>query len=271
MAGTGKKWLIGCGAGCAASVLLSILLSVGGALFMTRPMNKAVDAQKVLTAEFGTREDFTPPPRLRPGRIKVFLAVRREVMVSCDKFQDFMADFQAMDELDNGEGEPEVGQVLGGLKGVMGSVFGLVGALGETTRIRNQALKDNGMGMGEYTWIYILGFNSYLGKAPNTGIDSREGRGYHGSMLRLISTLMENHALALEEAGNPKAAEIWRDEIARLKRVDEGVPFSEGRLPDDLAEAFAPFRKHLEKYYCPALAEIDLDRIEKRGMSFQAH
>ena len=49
MAGTGKKWLIGCGAGCAASILLSILLSVGGAFFLVRPMNKAVDAQRELT------------------------------------------------------------------------------------------------------------------------------------------------------------------------------------------------------------------------------
>ncbi|MBU8870057.1 MAG: hypothetical protein KOO60_04170 [Gemmatimonadales bacterium] len=270
MAGTGKKWLIGCGAGCGVSILLSILLSVGGALFMTRPMNKAVNAQKELAAEFGAREDFTPPPRLTPQRIKAFLAVRQELMGSCSQFEGFVSDFQAMEELDSGEGDPQIGEVMGGVKGVMGAVFGLVSALGEVTRVRNQALHEHGMGMGEYTWIYILAFNSYLEKEPNTGIDSRNGHGYRGKKLRLMSTLMENHAVALEKAGNPEAARIWRDEIGRLKRVDEGVPFSGIRLPDGLAESFAPFRKYLEKYYCPAMAEFDLDLIEKKGMSFHA-
>ena len=175
-----------------------------------------------------------------PLIIKAFLAVRREVMGSCDRFQEIVADFQVMEELGEGEGDPPVGQILSGVKGVMGAAFGLAGALGETTRIRNQALRDQGMGLGEYTWIYILAFNSYLGKTPNTGIDSQKGRGYGGSELRLISTLMENHATALDEAGDPESARIWRDEIARLKRVDEGVPFPDGRLPDCLAETFAP-------------------------------
>lgn len=270
MAGTGKKWLIGCGAGCAASILLSILLSIGGALFIARPMNKAVNAQRELTTEFGAREDFIPPARLEPGRIKVFIAVRREVMGSCEQFQDIVGSFQVMEELDNGEGDPSIGQVLHGLKGVMGSVFGLANALGEVTRVRNQALRDQGMGMGEYTWIYVLAFNSYLDKSPNTGIDDKFGRGYSGDELRLISKLMENHAGALEEAGDTDSAPIWLNEVARLKRIDEGVPFRDGQLPDGLAGTFAPFRKHLEKSYCAALAEFDLGRIEKKGMSYHS-
>ena len=238
---------------------------------MTRPMNKAVDAQRELTAEFGNREEYSPPVRLTPDRIKTFLSVRKEIMVSCEKFEDIVGDFRTMDELDSGEGDVQVGQVLGGVKGVMGAVFGLVGALGETTRIRNQALRDHAMGLGEYTWIYVLAFNSFLDKTPNTGIDSGSGHGYRGSQLRLISDLMENHAVVLEEAGELIAAQVWRDEIARLKRVDEGVPFQGGRLPDGLPATFAPFRKYLEKYYCPALAEIDLGRIEKKGMSYHSN
>ena len=81
---------------------------------------------------------------------------------------------------------------------------------------------------------------------------------------------MENHAVVLEEAGDRESAKIWRDEIARLKRVDEGVPFSDTPLPDGLSATFAQFHNHLEKYYCPAMAEFDLGRIEKNGMSFHA-
>ena len=61
MAGTGRKWLIGCGVGCGAVVLLGILLSVGGSLYMMRPFNKAVEAQKALEVEFGSRDSYIPP------------------------------------------------------------------------------------------------------------------------------------------------------------------------------------------------------------------
>ena len=46
MAGAGRKWLIGCGAGCGGLILLIILISVGGSLWMMKPMNAAVDSQK---------------------------------------------------------------------------------------------------------------------------------------------------------------------------------------------------------------------------------
>ena len=36
MAGSGRKWLIGCGVGCGAVILLAILLSVGGTFVMMR-------------------------------------------------------------------------------------------------------------------------------------------------------------------------------------------------------------------------------------------
>ena len=41
MAGAGKKWLIGCGAGCGGLILLTIVLSVVGSMWMMRPMNEA--------------------------------------------------------------------------------------------------------------------------------------------------------------------------------------------------------------------------------------
>lgn len=270
MAGTGKKWLIGCGAGCASVILLSILVPIGGALFMTRPMNRAVEAQRELTTEYGAREEFVPPARLTPDRIEVFLAVRGEVMVLCARFEDIVGRFRAVDNLDNGDGDPPVGEVLKSVTGVMGAAFGIAKVMGEVTRIRNEALRDRGMGMGEYTWIYVLAYNSYLGKQPNTGVDSDDEGTYDGSMLRLISTLMENHATALEQASDPESASAWMNEVARLKRSDGGVPFPDGSLPDDLRGVFAPFRGRLEKYYCAAMAEFDLGRIEKKGLSYHA-
>ncbi len=251
-------------------ILLSILVTVGGAFFMIRPLNRAVQAQRELTAQFGVAQAYTPPARLDPQRIKVFLAVRKQVMGSCEKFQDITGKFQAMNELDNGGNPPPVGDILKNVKGVMGAAFGMAGSMGEVARIRNTVLQEQGMGLGEYTWIYILAYNSYLGMAPNTGIDGNKGHGYRGHMLDLITSLMENHAGALDEAGSPDSAALWRDEAARLERATEGAPFPAGELPDGLSQIFAPFGEQLARNYCPDMAEFDLGRIEKKGLSFHS-
>ena len=259
MAGTGKKWLVGCGVGCGSLILISILFSVVGGFFFMRPLDRAVESQKVLADVYGEFDGFRPPARLDPERITIFVTIRRDMMSLCPKFEAITARFRAMDEIDDTE-DPSPGQIFQGLKGVMGAVFGMGQAMGEVLQVRNEALQEHGMGLGEYTWIYVM--------TPNTGIDRPEGAGYRGHKLGVIVTLMGNHAEVLDAAGRLEDAAVWRNEAGRLQRVDEGVPFAGGALPASLARSLAPYRDHLEKTYCPAMAEFDLDRIEKKGMSY---
>jgi hypothetical protein len=257
LAGTGKKWLIGCGVGCGT--------------LMTRPMNRAVESQKELTSRFGERDAYTPPARLDGSRIEAFLEVRREVMASCEEFKEITDSFRAMDELDQGGDDPSVGEVLGGLKGVMGAAFGMAGAMGDVTHLRNEALARHRMGLGEYTWIYILSYNSMLGISPNTGIDSAEGHGYRGRKLNLITDMMDRHANALDREDEPALAELWRQEAESLRRRDQGVPFADSTVPSDFQEVAAPYRSRLKKHYCPEMADFDLNFIKKKGMSYHAN
>ncbi len=271
MAGTGKKWLIGCGVGCGSLILLSMLLSIGGALLLTRPMNRAVESQKELASRFGERDTYTPPATMDNSRIEAFLAVRREVIGSCDEFREITDRFRAMDELDQGGDQPSAGEVLGSLKGVMGAAFGMAGAMGDVTTVRNEALAENRMGLGEYTWIYVMSYNSMLGLSPNTGIDSNGGPGYRGHKLQTIIDLMERHADALDRADEPELAKSWREEAASLRRQDQGIPFADGRVPPDFSEPVAPYCRKLKKFYCAEMAEFDLNRVEKKGLSYHAH
>ncbi len=271
MAGTGKKWLIGCGVGCASLVVLLILISIGGSLFMMRPFDQAVDAQQELTAEFGIRGDFVPQPGgISPHRLECFLSVRREVMASCEIFQGVASNFNAMDDLGEQGEDPEMGAVFRGVGNIMGSIFGMVGEIGKVTRLRNEALLANEMGLGEYTWIYILAYNSWLGKAPNTGLDNDDGGSFSRVEEEVLASLMANHVIALQEAGQSAEAELWQHEIERFDRVEHGIPFADGNLPAELAAVFEPFRRKLEENYCPAMAEFDLSRVRKKGLSFHA-
>jgi len=268
VASSGKKWLIGCGVGCAAFTLLLILATVGGGLLMMRPFNKAVDNQKQLEARFGSREDYIPlPDGITADRIKAFLAVRTELMHHCDSFEDIAASFQQMDELDKHGEDPPVGAVLKGVGDVMGSAFSIAGEIGALTNSRNNELLKNSMGLGEYTWLYVLVYNSWLGNSPNQGFEGDSNDGFSEREQGQIQGLMLNHARALEEVDRHKEANLWRDEAGRLARSEGGVPFASGNLPSEITAALMPYRTMLEGSYCAAMSEFDLGRVKKKGFT----
>jgi len=152
----------------------------------------------------------------------------------------------------------------------MGAVKGLVTEMGEIMEIRNEALVEQEMGMGEYTWIYVLAFNSWLGYEPNTGIESTDGGSFSQREQDLIEGLLYAHADALAAAGRLDDAELWKNEAESLGWSDTGVPFSDGSLPLEITRVLETYRSRLEAVYCPPMSEFDLGQIEKNGMSFHA-
>ena len=270
MAGTGKKWLIGCGVGCGAFVLLGIITLVGGGLVMMKPFNRAIDAQKTLVDQYGDRAAFIPPPQgITADRMERFLAVRRELMPICAEFREIGASFQAMDALDKGGEEPSTGEAMKAVGGVMGKIFGLVGNMGRFQEQRNLALLEQGMSLGEYTWIYVLVYNSWLGQEPNQDFEDNGGRGFAAGERNLIRTLVLNHAEALARAGRNEDAEDWETEAGAMARAETGVPFAGGRLPGSYVRQFLPYENELEALFCEATSSFELNKVKKKGFSIR--
>jgi len=271
VAGSGKKWLVGCGVGCGAVVLLGILLSVGGSLYMMRPFNQAIDVQKELVAEYGPREAYIPGPQgITSDRLEAFLAVRRAVMPMCEEFRKIADSFAAMDELDKGGQEPSKGEMFKAVGNLTGDIFGMVGNMGRFTQLRNQALLDQGMGLGEYIWIYVLVYNSWKGHRPNQDIDGQSERGFSTSERKVILRLVRNHAEALAEAGLTDQALLWEKEAGLMERTETGVPFKDGGLPQEMIRGFLPYEKKLDNLYCEATSSFELNRIQKKGLSIRS-
>ena len=271
MADSGKKWLIGCGVGCGAVILLGILLSVGGSLYLMGPFNKAVDAQKELVAQYGEREAYIPPPQgITEDRLEKFLAVRRAVMPMCAEFQKLGDSFAAMEELDKGGDEPSKGEVFEALGNLTGGIFGMVGDMGRFHQLRNGALLEGGMGLGEYVWIYVLAYNSWQGNSPNIDIDGDSKGGMSGGEQKIMRTLVRNHAEALASAGMTGEAALWEQEADRMKRSETGVPFEIGGLPADLIQVFLPYEKELSELYCEATSSFEMNRVRKKGLSIHS-
>ena len=81
MAGTGKKWAIGCGIGC-GFLLLILGLVVGGGIFAGKRIAQRAETMEAsfdrVGAEFGSPEDYTPPldGRIPSDRMEAFFAAR---------------------------------------------------------------------------------------------------------------------------------------------------------------------------------------------------
>lgn len=271
VAGTGKKWLVGCSIGCGAVILLGILLSVGGSLYMMRPFNKAIEAQEALTAEFGERETYIPPPQgITPDRMEAFLSVRRGLMPMCEEFMKIGENFAAMEELDSGGEDPSKGEVIKAVGNLMGGISGMVGNIGKFTEMRNQVLLENRMGLGEYIWIYVLAYNSWQGNEPNVDFDDGPSGTMSSSERRLMRTLVLNHAEALMSAGLEKEASLWEKEAHKMKMSETGVPFKGAELPAARIRDLLPYESELESLYCEAMSGFEMNRVRKKGLSIRS-
>lgn len=272
MAGTGRRWLVGCGSGCAAVVLLGIVVTVGGGFLMMRPFNRAAESQRELAGAHGMREDFRPGPEaFRPERIQAFLAVRRELMPLCENFARLTARFEAVEQLDQGQQDVSAGEAVRTVLPVIGSVFGIAGDIGRHVEARNRALLAQDMGLGEYVWYYVLAYNSWLGHEPNQEFDDGDADGaYATGERRAIAALLTNHAAALRAAGRAAEAEVWATEAEAVMDAQAGVPFGLGGLPAEAAAALEPWRDQLEAQYCAATSSFELGAVRKQGLSFHS-
>lgn len=271
MAGTTRKWLLGCGLGCGGLIVLTIGGPLVLGLFLMPPLDRAIDAQKELAVAQGAPDDFVPPAGpVAADRLEAFLAVRRAVMPHCAAFEEFARDMGRMDDLGTQSDRPAGRELFRAITSVTGSVLGLVGDIGKLNEARNQALLEQRMSLGEYRWIYMLGYHSWLGQPFPDRADGDAGEGDGARVERLRATvlgLMRRHAEALAEAGDAAAATLWRDEADRMERAAAEVPFGPGGLPAGYAAAFETRGDELRATWCAQMAEYDLGEVHRRGLT----
>ena len=146
--------------------------------------------------------------------------------------------------------------------------MGLAGNIGKHAELRNRSLLAEEMSLGEYVWIYVLVYNSWLGHPPNEGFEENSSGSFTRKERRVIRTLMENHVETLTEAGRDDEAAVWQSEIDRIMDTDSGVPFADGGFPPALAAVIEPLGAKLDAVYCAATSSFELAKVRKKGLSF---
>ncbi|MGD8375110.1 MAG: hypothetical protein PVF68_03140 [Acidobacteriota bacterium] len=260
-------WMLGCLLGCGGLGLIVLIGATAGGLWVFRvfeDFDVAVQERAELEDRFGESADFHPAAdgAILPDRIQAFLAVRRELLPYCDRFRQTTGSFGRMEEMDQRDEEPGLGEILG----VVRSALGLAPLMGDYFSRRNGLLLEHGMGMGEYTYIYVMAYRSWLGAPIDTGLPMKAiRRRVHGEVIAMLDNQLADLRAAAGSPGSPIEVRL-EAEIAALRSDPDRIPWRDG-LPPALLASLEPWRAELESAYCPAAAGFDLGRNRRRGMT----
>jgi hypothetical protein len=282
---TTKKWLIGCGIGCGAVIVIVALLITGGVLYVRNLVEGFKDSEamlEVLTERYGRITEYCPQPdgRIPEERIEAFLGAREAMAAVRDEIE------YAIRVLED-EGEDVDVEASGNVFQKLKMVFGLIPQLADYLKSRNQALLDEGMGMGEYYYIYSLVYFAWLDKSladgPALPISGEEGdfeyryeddeearemrqdislRRLH----RMVLPMLRNQYQKLQEEVEAETAEGWAEALsAELEAMEADryrLAWQDG-LPEVILKSLRPYRERLEKSYSRLMNTIEIS-MEQR-------
>ncbi len=268
-----NKWLLGLGIGCGGLVVLAIIIGIFGYFFVRNMSQGFRDSQamvKALDEKYGRAEAYVPDPRgdIGADRIEAFLAVRE---AAAPARRELAA---SLDVLAKGQKEREAdGRSARNTFQSVRTATEMIPVLADFMRARSQALLDREMGLGEYTYLYVVVYYSWLKKSPddgpgvvNLGLGPGQARGadqdalemsHDMILLRLHRTVLpmldgQLERLKAGRSGGGRVDEKWSAALeAEVKAMNADrfrMPWQDG-LPETLARQLQPFRERLEGAY----------------------
>ncbi len=269
MDGKTTRWLKGCGCSLAVLIVLVIVAIIGSSIFMMKPFREGMEIRERLDREYGAQSEYTPAPdgSVLPDRMERFLTVRRELMPTCSRFEEAYDSLNTLEQFD-GQDDPPKGEILKAVFKTARGAFGLAPAFGDFILARNRALLENGVGLGEYTYIYSLAYGDRLVEVESEGDTTRIQVHVSGRVLGVLQDMLRRQ-LEVAEPGSAWAGTL-SDELNRMEIPLRTVPWADG-LPPAIETSMAPYRPELEENFCAHTVELELsiNRTTAGGIGIQ--
>lgn len=256
--------------GCLSLVVIAVAVPLVLAVLVMRPLGRAIDTRAELEARHGPQDSYVPPLSGVPAtdRIEAFLEVRRALASSCSDFQraeDEVARLEAFDDRENVKKLEVLRQAFTTTRTMMG----MGPRIGDFYETRNRELEAADMGLGEYTYIYILAYGVKL-EGPEGGPQLLGSDATNPRVRAALRRMLANQLAGLETAGEDTSEtfEALAAEVARLEADHEAVAWQNG-APPRMDEALLPYRERLDAAYCGATAPLELMINVKRGLAVE--
>lgn len=266
MSETSGQWFKGCAFGCGGLAVLIVLGIIGMSVSMRTAFDDAHIDRIILEEQFGDHDGFTPAVdgAVPADRVSAFLAVRDAlagIHADVEGVDQEMGEFETIVD----EDEPELGVTLPAVFRLTKSMMGLPWIFGEIERTRNRALVEAGMGLGEYTYIYVTAYHERM-VSPDTRSNlfsaSAANNRVRDNLRGMIERQLEAAKVALGE--DDESVVALAAELERLEADHRRIPWQDG-LPVQVAASFTADRDHLDATYSAAAAEFDLLNSTIRG------
>lgn len=265
-----RSWLQGCAIGCGALIVIAVLFTIGGVMSVMKPLGGAIDIRAELDAQFGDQCSYQPPAdgAVPADRIETFLRVRASLSEPCRVIERRSAAMRQLEELDDDAeiSKTEVMALAG--KATMGAM-GLGPALGNLFETRNHALLAEGMGLGEYSYIYLTAYQSQLADdGPRTGImdGSPISSRLHGCVEDMLSRQLES---ARSGGADPRWLMELEGELEAMASGPRRPLWGDG-LPPSVLASFKPYRDQLDGVFCGAATELELLRGRRGFLAIES-
>lgn len=283
MSESGNKWLIGCGIGCGVVLLVVIGLFMASFFFIKGSVDQfgaATETAEQVEQKWGDPAAYVPPAdgAIAAGRMEVFLAVREATQPARENLAATWDALPMSEEEGRELEELPPWEKFKAVLGVTREAFGMTGRMADFFSARNRALLEHEMGFGEYAYIYVMAYHSYLdhdAERPERVGEEAGSRNqvtseiaretWRGKVRGLVLDILRNQR---EAATDPAWQARLDEEIAALEKDRDRVPWQEG-LPDRIRESLAPYRAELEATYDGLVAPFELARSEQDGMSIR--
>ena len=231
----------------------------------------AEQARSQLEGRFGQPAEWTiwSDGELPPERVEVFLKVL------ADTHQSRLLLGQSMESLESlsqrFDDNPSLWNRFASVFRGLSSGVGMVAELTSFIKVRDQALFENDMSLGEYCFIYSMSYGSLLNLYPESfSLDNLEiSRSTQDGEMQIEisdSGKLDTPILAILE-GSLKVSEegsIWNQqlttEIERLESDPERTLW-EDHFPPQLREVLEPYRPQLENFWVPMTSNLELEMI----------
>jgi hypothetical protein len=256
-----KTWRTGC-----AYVVGSLIFFAGVTGFIAlRPVREAKRGEQDLNDRFGEFSAFLPAPdgSVAPDRIEAFIAVRERLREPCEVFQRHQERMEELGRMEE-EGELSSGDILDGFKAAIGFGPGFLGLM----RTRNSALSEVGMGLGEYSYIYVLAYgnqlSSLLGEMSRDRLIKPRTR---RELAQILFNQLSSPAAQNEDQVNGNLRAAIQEEIVALDSGAHAFPWQDGS-PPSVEASMAPFQDRLDELFCEAAVRFELRQKNKNPGGF---
>jgi hypothetical protein len=243
------------------------MLMIGCGVSLMRPFNDAVEVREQLEEAHGTQEDYRPAPdgSIPAESIERFLMVREALFAECAGMSQIFDHFEAMDDMeDSASGSEKFHMILGTVK----QATKLPATIGNYSTLRNSALLENDMGLGEYTYIYAISYFTLLGREALGEDMEINGEETTDRVRRTLREMLRHQLEDLRAAGTDPDLEITlRDEILRLEEDQDSLPWETGP-PLQAEESLKPYLLRIDALWCDATSPFDLTVTQKGNRGF---